>query len=449
MAPVERRMQRIAKALGADACHNADRIMRLPGTLNVLGKTKIRAGRKPALAELIEFHEDRIYDLEDFPEPEPKSARSDGAGARRSAGHDADEFERARDALRAIPADDYDVYLRIGMALMSAFGDAGFGLYREWAMSSIKFNDANLRRKWESIKPEGGVTIATLFGMARDHGWQEQRRSYSNSSSFHGDTDKESGGAEQASDAAKPDMSIVRRNRIAAPPFPIDVFGPAQDWVRTTAESKSAPVDYVALGLLVVTAGMIGPKRRVSPWDGWDEPSILWGALVGEPSSLKSPPIDPMRDAVRAIEAGINADWAGRQAEYETDKQVAEARRAAWENAVKMAVKDRKEVPPMPPEANLPKTPTKDRIWIVDVTAEQVARTLGENPSGLVCFRDEIAGLLGGFDKYGGFWQRPRVLARNLWWPALSLRSGGSKGRDHRYPLLLRVAARRSPARPS
>ena len=27
---------------------------------------------------------------------------------------------------------------------------------------------------------------------------------------------------------------------------------------------------------------------------------------------------------------------------------------------------------------------------------------LGENPGGLICFRDELAGLLGGFDKYGG-----------------------------------------------
>src|SRR5262245_45865634 len=61
MLPAERRMQRIAEAFNADACHNADRIMRLPGTINVLGKTKVRAGRKRALAELIELHEDRIY----------------------------------------------------------------------------------------------------------------------------------------------------------------------------------------------------------------------------------------------------------------------------------------------------------------------------------------------------------------------------------------------------
>ena len=60
MAPLERRMQHIAKAIGADACHNADRIMRLPFTINVLSKTKIRVGRTPAFAEVLEFHDDRI-----------------------------------------------------------------------------------------------------------------------------------------------------------------------------------------------------------------------------------------------------------------------------------------------------------------------------------------------------------------------------------------------------
>jgi hypothetical protein len=402
MAPVERRMQRIAKAFGADACHNADRIMRLPGTINVLGRTKIKAGRKPALAELIEFHEDRICDLEDFPEQESQSTNSRGAGAWQSASHDPDEYGRARDALRLIPADDYGLYVRIGMALKSEFGDTGFSLYREWAMSSIKFNDANLRKKWESIKPEGGVTIATLFGMARDHGWQERRRSYSNSSAFHGDSGKESGGDEQATDAAKPDMSIVRRNRTPAPEFPLEVLGSAADWVKTAAASKSAPVSYVALGLLVAGAGCIGPKRRVSPWDGWDEPSILWGALVGEPSLVKSPAMDPLRDAVRAIERGINADWGTRQRNHETDKQTAEARRANWQQEVKKAVDGKKEPPTLPPEAVEPKSPTKTRLWIVDATTEKVARILGENPTGLICFRDELAGLLGGFDKYGG-----------------------------------------------
>lgn len=52
--------------LGADACHNVDRILRLPGTLNRPGSKKRKKGRKIALAEIVEWNEDRVYDLEDF-----------------------------------------------------------------------------------------------------------------------------------------------------------------------------------------------------------------------------------------------------------------------------------------------------------------------------------------------------------------------------------------------
>jgi Protein of unknown function (DUF3987) len=202
--------------------------------------------------------------------------------------------------------------------------------------------------------------------------------------------------------ATDPDMSIVRRNRTRAPEFPIDVLGSAVDWVKTAAESKSAPVSYVALGLLVSAAASIGAKRRVSPWDGWVEPSILWGALVGEPSLVKSPSMDPFRDAVQAMERLVNANWSIRQADYEKEKLAAEARRAEWQQKVKEAVKAKQPPPLLPPEAVEPKRPSRDRLWIVDATPEKVARLLGENPAGLICFRDEFAGLLGGFDKYGG-----------------------------------------------
>jgi hypothetical protein len=112
--------------------------------------------------------------------------------------------------------------------------------------------------------------------------------------------------------------------------------------------------------------------------------------------------MDPLRDAVRGIEQSANADWATRQRQHETDKQAAQAHRAKWEQDLKQDVRSGKEPPPMPPRAVEPKRPTRTRLWIVDATTEKVARILGENPGGLICFRDELAGLLGGFDKYGG-----------------------------------------------
>ena len=393
MGAIERRMQHIERRLGGDACHNADRIMRLPGTLNVLGPTKNAAGRKSARAELVEFHDDYIYDLEEFPSVEaarPSYFHSQTALAYSSDRNDM--FERARDALQAIPADDRNVYLRIGMALKSEFGDAGFSLHRDWAMRSIKFDDTEHRRTWASISPEGDVTIGTLFGLARYHGWRDERRSRAEPGHE----------TRRASAGMPPDMSLIRRNQHPAAPFPLEVLGPAADWVKATAESKSAPVDYVALALLVTAAGLIGPKRRVSPWGGWYEPSILWGALVGPPSVNKSPAMDPLRDAVRDIERMANADCDAKKAGFETDKKVAEARRELWEQEVGAAVKAGKEPPTMPGDAVVPQEPPKHRLLIVDATTEKVARILGENPGGLLCFRDELAGLLGGFDKYGG-----------------------------------------------
>lgn len=51
---------------GADHCHNVDRIMRLPGTINRPDEKKRDKGRTEALAAVIEWHEDRVYDLEQF-----------------------------------------------------------------------------------------------------------------------------------------------------------------------------------------------------------------------------------------------------------------------------------------------------------------------------------------------------------------------------------------------
>lgn len=62
---------------GADNCHNVDRIMRLPGTINRPDKKKREKGRKPALAKLVEWDDSRIYPIEQFT-PAPKVQSKDG-----------------------------------------------------------------------------------------------------------------------------------------------------------------------------------------------------------------------------------------------------------------------------------------------------------------------------------------------------------------------------------
>jgi len=58
--------QALELAFGADNCHNVDRIMRLPGTINWPDERKRKKGRVPALAEVIEWDDSRVYPLGQF-----------------------------------------------------------------------------------------------------------------------------------------------------------------------------------------------------------------------------------------------------------------------------------------------------------------------------------------------------------------------------------------------
>lgn len=56
----------LEKVFQADHCHNVDRIMRVPGTINVPNAKKVKKGRVPTLAQLVEWNEDAVYSIESF-----------------------------------------------------------------------------------------------------------------------------------------------------------------------------------------------------------------------------------------------------------------------------------------------------------------------------------------------------------------------------------------------
>lgn len=77
------------------------------------------------------------------------------------------------DALAHIDAScDREEWVRIGMAIKSELGDAGFGLFEDWSKTAPeKFNPKACRDTWKSIKSGGAITLGTLIHHAQKRGF--------------------------------------------------------------------------------------------------------------------------------------------------------------------------------------------------------------------------------------------------------------------------------------
>ena len=92
------------------------------------------------------------------------------------------DIERARSYLKAvnpIEADDYDVWVNIGMALHSVSDNLLFD-WNSWSAQSSKYEQGDCDRKWQSFKADGQITLGYLGHLAKQHGWKSERRSRSN-----------------------------------------------------------------------------------------------------------------------------------------------------------------------------------------------------------------------------------------------------------------------------
>ena len=79
-----------------------------------------------------------------------------------------------RRALHCIPANlPRDEWARVAMALKSELPDeSGFTLFDEWSRGADNYKARAARDTWRSVKPGGGVTIATLMHLAKRHGFE-------------------------------------------------------------------------------------------------------------------------------------------------------------------------------------------------------------------------------------------------------------------------------------
>lgn len=79
-----------------------------------------------------------------------------------------------RDALSAIPSDEYPVWINMGLALASIPNDKGKALWLSWSGDSNKFDEAAALSKWDTFEPTN-TDHRAVFAEAQRRGWKNPR----------------------------------------------------------------------------------------------------------------------------------------------------------------------------------------------------------------------------------------------------------------------------------
>jgi hypothetical protein len=159
------------------------------------------------------------------------------------------------------------------------------------------------------------------------------------------------------------------------PPFPIGNLPTTLfDFVNAQQRAMGADPAALAMAALTAVAGSLHAETRVRMGDTWEEKPILWVALVGQPSTMKSPIIDKATKPLLRIDHRRDQLW--RQQDAQWQQQNRGAKNPA------------------------PRLPKPARSIINDATPEKTAEILSRDPRGALMVHDELAGWLGGFERY-------------------------------------------------
>lgn len=287
-----------------------------------------------------------------------------------------------RSALLFMRADEYDLWVNVGLAL-KPLGFVGRGLWMEWSQTSEKSLEGGplqASQKWDSFEP-AHIDYRFVFAEAQRRGWVNPAKSIAVAQ------------GERANDGGWPipqplpnSLRKVKALDLSCLPSTI------RDAVADIAERLSCPADYVATSLLVGAGAIVGNRIGILPKqhdDSWEVYPALWGGIVGPPGSMKTPVQQITMKPLHHIEEQEGIRYAASMTAYQTAKKQYEKDLAAFKSG---------KLGTSPVE---PQEPKKPRLIVNDTTYQALGEILAANPRGVLVHGDELSGLLQSLDTAG------------------------------------------------
>jgi putative DNA primase/helicase len=207
------------------------------------------------------------------------------------------DIDRIRAALSFIPASDRDTWVRMGMAIKSELGEAGFDLWESWGQGDESYDAKAARDVWKSLRANGRIGIGTLFHEAQARGWRDDgihptpspeeaaerqriaaeraQREEADIARERADTAAKAAAVFKASVPAKADNSYLKRKQIAPVPTLREIDASAAAAILGYApRSKNEPLTG---RLLVVPVKQNGKLSTLELIDGDKRKAALVG----------------------------------------------------------------------------------------------------------------------------------------------------------------------------
>ncbi|UPR31028.1 DUF3987 domain-containing protein [Vibrio crassostreae] len=209
-------------------------------------------------------------------------------------------------------------------------------------------------------------------------------------------------------------------NMITVPPFDIDLLPSSMQKFATREAQRmdNAPVDYIAISLLVCIGALVGQSVEIQPKEfdtGWKVSPILWGMVIGTPSMKKTPSMEAAMAFLHDLQQKIIDPMNFASAEYaEVKRELVESQKKEMQSELKSLLSEgcEQEARELSDKiANTDEPQALVRALIAnDTTIEALLIKLVGNPNGLLLFRDELVGWLKELAKNGREHERAMYL---------------------------------------
>lgn len=320
--------------------------------------------------------------------------------------------EHVASALAHLPNLDvpWDEWTRIGMAAYAATGGSPEGLeaWEAWSARSGKDVVGACEERWKhyATSPPSRVGAGTIFFLARAAGWNRAKLFPRDGAAreddprpepppHSGDGQPNGPRANGQRDPAEPEwgepISFFADEGAVPQLRPEHVPEALFPFVSDTASRMGVDPVGVAVSALVACASVITDDWRVQPKRldyTWTEQPRIWGAIVGDPSVLKSPVITACTRPIEKLDAEARARHADEMRAYRKAHKAWKADKSG--------------------ELDEPRQPRLDRYMVEASTVEALSEVLRDDdeakqraPARKVLSRhDEMSEFFGGLDRY-------------------------------------------------